>query len=186
VGNYDRLTSHLLSLQKPTWRCSFKKLEGVLGFRLPATARSSRSWWLNARTNQGWSWSVAGWQITDVSLREQQVRFARLPVAPGERKPAKPSRRRVSRRGVHCVNCERTVRNETVLFCGPCDARLGKKTVLPRTGMPANAGLVNPYGQTLAHCPHTTLLVSGGQRGWCTSCGEQVPPERRAKVPSKE
>ena len=69
------------------WRTTFREIESIIGFELPASARLHRPWWANQRGGNGHSqalaWSVAGWETADVDmdaetllLRPQKARAA--------------------------------------------------------------------------------------------------------------
>lgn len=71
-GKYRRLYTHLCSLQTPEWRVTFREMESILGFQLPASARLYRPWWGNQRIGGGHSqalaWNVAGWETAEVDM----------------------------------------------------------------------------------------------------------------------
>ncbi|WP_443673260.1 DUF7662 domain-containing protein [Micromonospora coerulea] len=45
MAKYDPLTAFLKRHERAEIRMSFQRLEEVLGARLPASARSDRTWW---------------------------------------------------------------------------------------------------------------------------------------------
>ena len=66
-GTYAPLYRHLASISaSPEWRATFGKLEAILGFRLPDSARLYRPWWSNQNRGAGHShalsWHAAGWK----------------------------------------------------------------------------------------------------------------------------
>jgi hypothetical protein len=71
-GKYQRLYTHLCALTTKEWRTSFDEIESILGFELPASARSHRPWWSNQSGGNGHSqalaWSAAGWETADVDM----------------------------------------------------------------------------------------------------------------------
>ena len=71
-GKYHPLYTHLCSLQTHEWRATFREIESILGFPLPASARLYRPWWANQRRGGGHSqalaWNVAGWETAEVDL----------------------------------------------------------------------------------------------------------------------
>ena len=86
-GKYHRLYRHLCNLPFREWRTTFREIESIIGFELPASARLHRLWWANQRDGNGHSqalaWSVAGWETADVDidaetllLRPQKARAA--------------------------------------------------------------------------------------------------------------
>lgn len=71
-GKYRNLFAHLCDLQSHEWRATFREIESILGFSLPASARLYRPWWGNQRLGGGHSqalaWNVAGWETADVDM----------------------------------------------------------------------------------------------------------------------
>ena len=71
-GKYHRLYRHLCNLPSREWRTTFREIESIIGFDLPASARLHRPWWANQREGNGHSqalaWSVAGWETADVDM----------------------------------------------------------------------------------------------------------------------
>jgi hypothetical protein len=74
---------------------SFERIEAVLGFRLPKSAREYQAWWANQVGEghvQSNAWLDSGWHTELLSLPHKQVTFKPVstPRAPkGARKPAK-------------------------------------------------------------------------------------------------
>lgn len=62
-------------------RTTFEQIEEVLGFKLPASARTSAPWWANEKGNthhvQCKSWIAAGFETRDLSLATESVNFVR-------------------------------------------------------------------------------------------------------------
>ena len=59
---------------------TFDEIEAVLGAPLPASARTSRSWWANSRASnrvQAAAWMEAGYLVASVDLDQERVAFAR-------------------------------------------------------------------------------------------------------------
>lgn len=54
---------------------SFAEINGILGDKLPASAKSTRAWWANSQTIQGQAWQDAGWLIDDVDFENGYVIF---------------------------------------------------------------------------------------------------------------
>lgn len=84
ASKYDRLTAHLQQLPGDTNEVTlpFKKLEAVLGFKLPASASEHRAWWGNqvdARNRpQARAWRAAGYVVEAVHQTSPKwVRFRR-------------------------------------------------------------------------------------------------------------
>lgn len=71
-----KLTQHLANLgPKTNWQARFDELEQILGFPLPASARSYYAWWANQGRGQSLSWQGAGWKATEVDLDNERVKF---------------------------------------------------------------------------------------------------------------
>ena len=71
-GKYHRLYRHLCNISCQEWRTTFREIESIIGFELPASARLHWPWWTNQRGGNGHSqapaWSVAGWATADVDM----------------------------------------------------------------------------------------------------------------------
>ena len=71
-GKYHRLYRHLCNLPSREWRTTFREIQSIIGFELPASARLHRPWWANQRDGNGHSqalaWSVAGWETAEVDM----------------------------------------------------------------------------------------------------------------------
>ena len=82
-GKYQRLYAHLCSLPAQEWRATFREIEDIIGFELPASARLHRPWWSNQPGDGGHSqalaWGVAGWETAGVDLRGETLLFRRSP-----------------------------------------------------------------------------------------------------------
>lgn len=66
--------------QAESIQLTFEEIETVLGAPLPASARTSRSWWANSRAFnrvQAAAWMEAGYLVTSVDLDQERVAFAR-------------------------------------------------------------------------------------------------------------
>ena len=85
-GKYRRLYAHLCSLAANEWRASFREIETVLAFALPASARLHRSWWANQSANGGHSqalaWGATGWETAEVDLDAEVLVLRRQPRDP--------------------------------------------------------------------------------------------------------
>ena len=90
-GKYQRLYSYLRSLQVEEWRPTFREIESVVGFELPASARLHRPWWANQRSGNGHTqalaWSVAGWETAEVDMDAETLLFRRTRPRPESRPP---------------------------------------------------------------------------------------------------
>ena len=71
-SKYSRLYTHLRSRPTQGWRTTFREIESILGFELPASARLHRPWWANQNGGNGHSqalaWSFAGWETAEVDM----------------------------------------------------------------------------------------------------------------------
>ena len=84
MSEYEALKTYLASL--PYYQreaaFSFEQLEKLLGRKLPPSARTHRPWWGNdysSRTHShAQAWVEAGWEVDEVSLRKEWVRFVRV------------------------------------------------------------------------------------------------------------
>jgi uncharacterized protein (TIGR02391 family) len=60
---------------------SFRQVESVLGFELPASAHRHRAWWSNPSSpshhSHAQAWLAAGWEVDTVDQQEEWVRFRR-------------------------------------------------------------------------------------------------------------
>ncbi len=88
MSKYDRLGEHLSGLDRGTSNTlSFERIEAILGFRLPKSARQYQAWWAN-QVGQGHvqsnAWLDNGWHTELLSLRNKHVTFrpAATPRAP--------------------------------------------------------------------------------------------------------
>lgn len=79
-GKYAPLFLHLSGLQTSEWSTSFRKIEDLLGFPLPKSARIYRPWWANDRSSghsQSIAWSLAGWITSEVDMEAERLTFRR-------------------------------------------------------------------------------------------------------------
>jgi hypothetical protein len=76
MSKYEPLSAHLA---RATGRLelSFEEIERVLGFALPASARSYPAWWSNSGGThvQAQSWMSAGFRTENVDLVRERVSF---------------------------------------------------------------------------------------------------------------
>lgn len=96
MSKYDRLGEHLTGLDRgTTHQLSFERIEAILGFRLPKSAREYQAWWANQVGEghvQSNAWLDNGWHTELLSLTSKHVTFKPVdtPRAPkGARKSAK-------------------------------------------------------------------------------------------------
>jgi hypothetical protein len=91
MSKYDPLSARLAGHAGPEWRASFAELEEVLGFPLPKTARTGKTWWkTDAAAAHARAWTEAGWEVTDVDQAKGLVTFRKTaaPVPARTRPPA--------------------------------------------------------------------------------------------------
>ena len=72
----------LLQHTQKEWKTTFGELEGILGFRLPKSARIHRPWWANQQGVGGGhshalAWVMAGWHTAQVDLVDESLIFRR-------------------------------------------------------------------------------------------------------------
>jgi hypothetical protein len=75
-SKYDNLTEFLTSMKERECVVSFGELEELLGFVLPASARTHPSWWANTDHAQGRSWRRVGWRTAGLDLKNERVTFS--------------------------------------------------------------------------------------------------------------
>jgi len=80
VSAYDLLRTYLAARHDRRVELPFDALEGILGRKLPASARNHRAWWSNS--TQGHShargWLDAGWEVDEVNLTAARVVFRKV------------------------------------------------------------------------------------------------------------
>ena len=87
ASKYDPLSRYLRSLDATAWQATFRDIERVLGFQLPASARNHRSWWHNNTIGhpQAPAWMDVGWLTTDVDMAAETLVFRSGGVAASRR-----------------------------------------------------------------------------------------------------
>ena len=82
TGKYRKLYLHLCDLAEQEWTTSFSKVEAIIGFSLPPSARKHRAWWANERGDtshtHSLAWSAAGWETVKVDMKAQSLLFRRM------------------------------------------------------------------------------------------------------------
>ena len=108
MSKYDRLAEHLSGLARETSHTlSFDRIEAILGFRLPKSAREYQAWWANQVGEghvQSNAWLDKGWHTELLSLTGKQVTFK--PVATPR---APKGARKSSRAGLSIDEAKRAV-----------------------------------------------------------------------------
>jgi hypothetical protein len=78
MSKYDPLSKWLAKQRGNRLLATFKQIENVLGFDLPASARIHRPWWANDLTHvHAKAWLLAGFQTEDVNLSKETLAFVR-------------------------------------------------------------------------------------------------------------
>ena len=83
TGKYTPLETYLLALpqSKKEITLSFDQIEGILRFKLPASAYEDERWWLREKEGNHVSlraWTNAGWKITSVEVNKKLARLIRI------------------------------------------------------------------------------------------------------------
>lgn len=97
AGRYGSLCEHLRALQETEWRASFAEVEEVLGFDLPASARSHAAWWSNGGHSHARAWLDAGFRTSELDISRRTLRFRRVVADRVHETTVQPARRRVAR-----------------------------------------------------------------------------------------
>lgn len=82
AGKYTPLENYLLTIpeHKKEVRLSFEQIEGILKFRLPASAYEDERWWLHEKEGNHINlraWTNAGWKIKSVNVNKKLARLVR-------------------------------------------------------------------------------------------------------------
>jgi len=83
TGKYVLLEYYLLTLPKHKREVtlSFEQIEGILKFKLPASAYEDERWWLREKEGNhvnARAWTKAGWKIQQVDVGRRGVRMVRV------------------------------------------------------------------------------------------------------------
>jgi hypothetical protein len=79
-SKYNPLRHYLAGRDEAAVRLSFRRIEEILGTKLPPSARLYHHWWANDTTgnhSQASAWLLAGRRVTLLDLIEQRVVFVR-------------------------------------------------------------------------------------------------------------
>ena len=73
MSKYGSLTTYLSGKKQTSIPMTFKKIEGVLGAKLPPSAYNHRAWWSNNPTNNVMThaWLKAGYKTASVDMEGQ-------------------------------------------------------------------------------------------------------------------
>jgi DNA-binding transcriptional regulator YiaG len=76
-SKYYQLYRHLAQSEQTQVVLTFTAIEGLLGGRLPATARTHRAWWSNRSEGavQAKAWMAAGYHVESLDLAAETVTF---------------------------------------------------------------------------------------------------------------
>lgn len=89
MSKYNPLSDRLAGHPANEWQASFAEIEEVLGFPLPKTARSGKSWWSGADKPHARAWTAHGFEA-DVDHARSLVTFRRSEVSPAAVETALP------------------------------------------------------------------------------------------------
>lgn len=107
MSKYDRLGEHLSGLDRgTTHQLSFERIEAILGFRLPKSAREYQAWWANQVGEghvQSNAWLDNGWHTELLSLTGKHIAFKPVNT------PRSPKGARTSARGLSIDDAKRAV-----------------------------------------------------------------------------
>lgn len=79
MSKYEPLKRHLAETAGSEAPMTFRELESILGFKLPASARNYAAWWSNnvgTHVNAA-AWRAAGWKTSSLDLGSERVTFVR-------------------------------------------------------------------------------------------------------------
>jgi hypothetical protein len=79
MGKYKNLGEYLKNVGADSFKLSFTKIEEILRFPLPSSAKKYRAWWANDRTHvQAMDgWLTSGWDVESVHFEDKMVVFRR-------------------------------------------------------------------------------------------------------------
>jgi hypothetical protein len=80
MKKYQALGLHLATCRDELVKFDFDRIEEVLGFQLPESARMYRAWWANDRTHVQalHGWLSSHWMVEHVDLKERFVIFKKI------------------------------------------------------------------------------------------------------------
>ncbi|HVI33407.1 DUF7662 domain-containing protein [Phenylobacterium sp.] len=81
MSKYSPLSDRLAGHPANEWQASFAEIEEVLGFPLPKTARTGKSWWSGMDKPHARAWTAHGFEA-DVDHARSLVTFRRSEVSP--------------------------------------------------------------------------------------------------------
>jgi len=94
MPKYDRLGLHLSGLDRSRKHMlTFDRIESLLGFALPRSAKTYQAWWANQKNGrhvQANAWLDEGWVTEGLSLTSRLVTFAPSNTPRSPRSVSKP------------------------------------------------------------------------------------------------
>jgi len=81
MSKYNPLSDRLAGHPANEWQASFAEIEEVLGFPLPKSARTGKSWWAGMDKPHARAWTAHGFEA-DVDHARSLVTFRRSEVSP--------------------------------------------------------------------------------------------------------
>lgn len=93
MTKYQPITEFLRGQPVSEWRASFQKIESILGFSLPRSARSHPAWWANNPGGHSHclAWLDAGWKTEQIDLEAEKVTFRKVRAAAEPNMHLRPS-----------------------------------------------------------------------------------------------
>ena len=82
AGKYTPLENYLRDLPASQREIvlSFERIEGILKFKLPASAYEDERWWMHEKEANHINmraWTNAGWKVENVEVNRKQVKLIR-------------------------------------------------------------------------------------------------------------
>lgn len=80
MGKYDKLGRYLSNLKDNKVILSFERIEEILGFKLPESARKYPPWWANDKSHSQAKdgWLRYGWETLGLNFNERTIQFSRF------------------------------------------------------------------------------------------------------------
>jgi hypothetical protein len=83
AGKYTPLENYLRALPASQIEAnlSFERIEGILKFKLPASAYEDERWWMHEKEANHINlraWANAGWKVENVDFNKKRVRLVRV------------------------------------------------------------------------------------------------------------
>lgn len=77
MSKYEPIRHYLSEAAREAVRMTFREMEAVLGFRLPASARRHPAWWANNPSNNTMTrqWLAAGYETAQVDIGRETLVF---------------------------------------------------------------------------------------------------------------